>query len=321
MVTGALLSALQIVLGLTCMATGVGYGLYLQILAPILMTLMHLKCGLKMGLLAACNTIGITFICLGNGVAAIYLVQALCFGVICGEMLQKESSLMEDLLVASLLACCMLLILDHLTASLIGTSLLDEDNSLFVSLFTGNMAEAWFYMTIAAVPIATVLFTYIGSLILGKRLGLLNQKAYQKYKMLRFYPYLARYMYYSKKESYLGAVGILGSFLLGQWVKWPYLKAWLMTSCIVLLYFVLQDALKLVGEGTYQWLGKKLIVVQLVQLLFFIGFVVQFKWAVCSLLLVSFFVDHKWHIREQQTNYLNWQLKHRLSFYKVRHQV
>lgn len=321
MITGALLSALQIVLGLTCMATGVGYGLYLQLLAPILMTLVHLKCGLKIGLLASCNTISITFICLGDGVMAVYLVQALFFGMICGEIIQRESSIMEDLLIASLLGSCMLLILDRLTASLIGTSLLDKDNSLFGGLLTGSIAEVWFYITIAAVPIATVLFTYIGSLILGKRLGLLNQKAYQKYKMLRFYPYLARYMYYSKKESFLATVGILVSFLLSQWVNRPYLKAWLMTTCIILLYFTLQDALKLVGEGVYQWIGKKLIGVQLVQLLCFIGFLVRFQWTVCSLLLISFFVDYKWQIREQQTKYLYWQLQHHLSLYKVRHQV
>lgn len=49
---GALLLAIQIVLGMVFISTGIGYRFYMDILLPIMMSMIYLRCDFKIGLLA-----------------------------------------------------------------------------------------------------------------------------------------------------------------------------------------------------------------------------------------------------------------------------
>lgn len=228
---GALLSAIQIVLGLSFISTGVGYSFYMAIILPIMMSMIYLRCGFKIGLLAGVNTLLIIFFSFGNLVSTVY-------------------------------------------------------------------------MSIASVPITSVLITYIGSLFLGHRLGFLNTEGKHKYQLLHRYKVLYPYSYHSRKMSCLAITGMLGCLFIWSLAKGRYLKALVASSGIILLYFVLMDFMKLLDQYLLET-GKPPIVISFLHIGVIILLMNAFKLTSCSIILIGCMLDYKTPIRERQQQALN----------------
>lgn len=90
---GALLSALQVVLGMIFVLSGVGYGVYMEMILPIMMAMIYLRCGLKTSILAGINTLLIVTFALGDLVSVVYMSQALVFGLLCGVLIRRRNHL------------------------------------------------------------------------------------------------------------------------------------------------------------------------------------------------------------------------------------
>lgn len=312
---GALLSALQVVLGLILLSTGLGYSLYLELLLPITMTAVYLRCGAKYGLLAGLNTILLIAFCFGDIIGAVYMGQALAFGFLCGYLIERKGNLHDDLMLASLIGCIFLLILDALTARIVGFSLLDTDglDEIFVLIpgETEQMFEVIFYISIAAIPIATVLMTYVGGLLLGHRMGLLRGEALEKYRVIRYFKIIFPHSYHSKRVLYQA---IIGSILcLGLWpvVNGGYSKALVATSGIVLLYFVLNDYTKLIAQYLVNQ-GKQPALVSLLHFLVLVSLVNAFYVTACLLVLIGCCVDMRTSTREREQQVLAFYLREHL---------
>lgn len=315
---GALLSAMQVVLGMIFILAGVGYGLYMEIILPVMMVVIYLRCGLKTGILAGINTLLMIIFALGDLVSAVYMSQALVLGFLCGVMIKGENSVQDDLLLASLIGCAFLLILDFLTAGLIGVSLLDSEGLDEMIQYFGpehvkQITQAIFYMSIATVPISFVLITYVGSLFVGYRLRLLKGVSKQKYRLLRHYKVLYAYSYHSRKISCLAILGILLCVFLWPFTRGNYLKAFIASSGIILLYFVLMDFMKLIVQFLVET-KKPPIMISILHIGVIFLLIKAFKLTSCGIILLGCMIDYKTPIRKRQQRMLDGCLERGISF-------
>ena len=305
---GGILSAMQIVLGLMFIPTGIGYSFYIEVLLPITMTLTYLRCGKKAGMIAGLNTFLILGFGFGNIAIAIYALQALVFGFLTGCILQKPQSVQDDLMIESMIGCLFLLILDLLTAQILGHSLLDYDGIDEMVLSIMPEASSWmiqliYYLSIASIPVATVLMTYIGSLILGYRLGFLSGCAREKYVFIKNYKLLIPFAYQGQKMVRWAVLGLIGDVILWPYATSAYLKAWIACSGAILLYFVLIDFSKLVDQYILEkW--KKPLWLPIFHLLLLYAFFKNFIGTCCIIILIGIMIDFRTQIRRKQSQQL-----------------
>lgn len=302
-----ILSAIQIILGLMLIPTGIGYSFYVEILLPITMSLIVLRCGPQMGTLAGLNTIVIIIVCFGNALIGVYGLQALGFGWLTGVVLNKKWSLATDLLVECLVGCLFLLFLDWITARIVGVSLLDDEVTTLVLEMVPDadtsMLEVAYYLSIAAIPVASVLISYIGSLLVGYRMGILQKTPKEKYWIIRYYKRTIPFVHQNGK-----LVGYLLGAVFVQWCLWPYLshpylKAWAACSNVICLYFILIDEIKLIGQGILlKWHQPLMVFIYHGSVL--LGLVYVFKWTSVLLILVGAYMEKRMHLREKQISYL-----------------
>lgn len=304
MTEGGILSAIQIVLGLILIPTGIGYSLYVEIVLPITMALMYLRCGRRVSIIAGMNTLFLLTFGFANIGLAVYAFQSLGIGFLTGYILEKNQSVQDDLLVESLIGCLFVLILDLLTANILGYSLLDDDGitEMILEMIPGadaSMIQIFYYLSIASVPVAAVLMTYIGSIILGKRLGLKQATIAEKYAFIKYYKQLVPFMYQGKKLARYTLIGLVINLMLWPYVSQPYLKAWIACSSAIFAYFGLMDLSKLIGQFIVEhWQRPLLLVYHLVLLG---GLFKAFKWTCCSIVVVGSLIDLKTSIREEQS--------------------
>ncbi|MBE6024521.1 MAG: hypothetical protein E7231_15310 [Cellulosilyticum sp.] len=313
---GGMLCALQIVLGLFLIPLGMGYGLYLQVLLPITVTLIYLKCGNKVCLIASINTFLLLMICFGNLAFAVYGVQALGFGYLTGVILSKRRPMQDDLMIESLIGCAFLLILDGMVAKGLGSSLLDYDgiDEMVLTLWpeaNTSVVQIFYYLSIASVPVGSVLMTYVGSLLLGHRLRILQGQIKDKYTFLRQYKFLVPYAYHGEKSMRYALLGLGLNLFLWQYTKWVYLKVWIACSSAILLYFILMDFSKLIGQYILQrWKNPLWLMIYHFMLVW--AFFKFFIWTCCTLIIIGGLVDGLTTIRQQQSRQLAIYIKRRI---------
>lgn len=307
--TGGMVTALLVTLSMLFLMSGVGYYIYLDMIAPIMITLIHLKCGSKVSLMTAISSLCIVFFVQGSLLALIYLVQAFIFGEICGYLLKKTYGLLEDMMLASLGGCLVTLMLDRGIAILSGVSILD-DLPAFLSF---GLSEEYFlvvyYIAIAAVPIVSLLLVYLGSLFIGRYLHLLDKKQLQKYKMVRNYPYLAPLIFCQPKTIKWGSIWAFVCFKAGHMLPKGYLKAFFLCSGIILAYFILQDLVKFMTTYVFVHSGKKRSVILLMHVGMIIGLIYQFKLMSFILAVLAIVLDSKSSMRAEKQLQLQGYLK------------
>ena len=303
-----MLSALQIVLGLILISTGIGYVFYVQMLLPITMVLIYLRCGAKVSVLAGMNTLLILAFVFGNIALAIYAIQALGFGFLTGYVLGKRQTILDDLMIESLIGCVFLLVLDLFTAQLLGHSLLDYDGIDEIVLEIWPDAhqmtiQVFYYLNIAAVPVGSVLISYIGSLVLGARLFLLRGRVKKKYYFIKHFKLLSPFAYHGQKYIRYAILGLLVDGLLWPYAKSNYLKAWIACSGAILLYFILLDLSKLIAQYILQRWRKPLGVV-IYHVLLLISLINAFRWTCYLIIVIGSYIDIRTTIRQQQAKQL-----------------
>lgn len=307
---GGLLASLLIVIGIVMMLSGVGYWLYLDLIAPIIMALIDLRSGKKVSMIVAFSVICITFLIQGDLVAMLYLIQAFAFGLLCSCLLQYKFGLMEDLMLSSIMGCLLMLGLDRLLVMLTGVSLLDEVPIEVATFLSKEQLEVFYYIMIAATPVASMLFVYIGSLLLGNRLRLLKKSQEEKYKQVRYYMHLSPWIYCSSKTVIISVLGVIITSFIAMCLEKGYLKALFVCFAVSLLYFLLQDLMKLIVNYGYQVFGKYRILIPFIHLGMFVALFTHFIVTSVVLVLLGSIIDYKTKMRQQKSKQLKWYLVH-----------
>lgn len=298
----AILSAMLIILSIIFVGTGIGGQFYLDFMVPIVIAIICLICGMKWALLAGINTILVIILGLGRVTAGVWMIQSVMLGLVIGYLLMRQGQVMDDILLAAVAGCMIMLFIDYFLNILTGVSILDP-----VDLWglTGNKAleEVIYYLGIASLPIGTMLIVYVCSLILVKRLGLLNSITKCKYKVIQNFFKYKPYMYCSRKFIISGIIYVVVISIVPM-SDIAYIKAFCISLKYILIYFIFMDSLGIISQWCYMKTRSPLIT-NGIGIMILIALFHSFKWSLYILMGIGILMDYQMKIREKQIKGLN----------------
>ena len=182
----AVFSAIFVLLSIIAISTGIAYSLFLDIIVPIYVCIVFLKLDRKYAVFMSITSLMIVFFILGNVVAAIWMAQGMIIGFICTLFISRDSCIFDDLLFSSILATFVIIFVDIYFSALTGYSLIKDSEELLKTvvktLSTYNplmvlpdyYSSLVIYLSIATIPVGTVMVVYLGSMTLGNKLMILT---------------------------------------------------------------------------------------------------------------------------------------------------
>lgn len=302
----AILSAMLIILSIIFIGTGIGGQIYLDFIVPIVIVIIYLQCGIKWAMLASINTLLVVALGLGRITSSVWMIQSVMLGLLAGYLIRREAQVMDDLLLASIAGCVIMLFMDYFLRILTGVSLLDSVDFLG---FTGykELEEVVYYLGIASVPIGTMVIVYVCSLMVAKRLGMLDEQTKNKHKVIRNFFKYRPYMYCSRKYVLIGVLYLIAVSVMPM-SQIAYVKAFLISTKYILLYFIVADCWGIVSQWCYIKTRSSLITNGVLIMTLF-AMIHAFKWTLYALLGLGIVVDYDVKIREKQTKALNYFIK------------
>ncbi|MDD6795949.1 MAG: DUF2232 domain-containing protein [Clostridiaceae bacterium] len=254
----AMISALVVIISVIAIGTGIGYTLYLDIIVPIIFCLVLLKCDLKYTLMSAITAIIIIITAVGNVPTGVYMIQSLILGIACGLFINKKSSIMDDLYFTSIVAAFVMILIDVYLSGFLGYSFMAEyKNSLemFQELgLTSIQKEVIYYLSIATLPLGTMMITYIGGIILGKRFKLLDKEGKKKYFVIKNFRKYLPVVTLSKKTMYFGISYIIGANIFYYFIPEinnVYIETVLRSVLYISLFFIVKECFMSVNKFVF----------------------------------------------------------------------
>lgn len=298
----SVLTSLFVVFTIFAMSTGLAYGIYLDFAVPVFFAIVYLKCSQKYAVLSGIVSIILVFVVVGDVAGALFMSQSLLLGLICAYFMVKDSILIEDIFFSSILGSVVILLIDLYTKGLTGFSLIGEFQDMI----------KWFpykdYLIIVANLLISFYVTgmcfciYYISLLLGKRLNVLNENTQKKYFVFKNMRLFNRFLYLKRSSFYISIVYILLIEILNFLnfdINSIYLETILTTIEYIAFYFVFRDSITILKDFIFTRTKKASYVFLFVFLnliLVFIMFKIQF----IVLSTVSYLIDLKDKIRINQ---------------------
>ncbi|GAA0120972.1 MAG: DUF2232 domain-containing protein [Clostridium argentinense] len=307
MVEAAMLSALFVVLSVIAIGTGIGYSLYLDIMVPLIISLIYLKCGFKYTALSAITSLTIIILVIGDIGAGIWMSQSMILGLMCSIFIEKDSEIIDDIVYCTIFACILMIFIDIYFSKLIGYSFIKEFEAYTSSWsFKYINPQVILYVLVACVPAGTVVVAYLGTLIIGNKLKLLSENGVEKFKLIKNYRKVGYYMCCSKNViligiTYLALLEVLN--LLNYDIKTTYIKVIAISIKYTLLYIVLKDANSFIGKFLYMKTRSKLIF-SLVNLITIVFLVIKFKITSWLMILGDIIINLSLDMRNKQLIFL-----------------
>lgn len=304
----AMLSALFVVAGIFFISSVIGYQIYLDLVVPILITLIYLRCDFKYTLMSAITSLVLITFVFGNPAIGIWMLQNITIGFVCGFLITRESRLFDDIFYCSLFAAVILVFVDVFFSGIIGYSFISEAQGYLVYIEGSEaLKEVIFYLILAALPLGTVIMTYLCGLFLGKKLRLLNENGLRKFLYVRKFKRYGNLQYCSEKTIFAGIIYVAVMKLIGRnniLFKFTYLKTVLITMEYIILYFILKDSYCLVCNFIYKVSGKGGIVM-IFQMAALYSLVCYFTVTALILTIGGLVIDKRFKVRENSDKFLN----------------
>jgi len=328
MTEAAMLSALFVVMTIIAITTGVAYSLYLEMVVPIIISLIYLRCGFKYTVLSAITSLLIIVLGLGDIISGIWMSQSILLGLICGIFIQKEGSAIDDIVYCSIIGCILMIFIDIYFSTLTGYSFIKESEgyavrfsnwainkdilhfkafNLEVRLINWAITpQVIIYILVACLPLGTVIMTYFGAMVLGNKLNLLNQYGKNKFMVIKNFRKYSYYICCSKKITaigitYLAVLGILELF--NYHINIPYINTVVMAVKYIFLYVIIKDAQSFIGKYIYmKTKSKKLFTLAGLGTLALL--IIRFKITTCIMILCSSFINLSLNMRDKQIKML-----------------
>lgn len=259
-----MLSAAFVVISIICISSGFAYSIYLDIIVPIIITLVYLKCEFKYTVLSSLTSILIVSSYIGDIQAAIFMAQGIIIGIICGYLLSRKGEIYDDLFYACIASCFVMVMIDIYFSRILGVSFLKEFHEYIKAInLNDEIKEILFNIVVVSLPLGTVIISYLGGLILGKKLKILNINAKEKYKLINNFKNSGGLLCCSKKMLYISSTYIIIlNVLRVNNIKLDYLYMSTLLSLIeyIMFYFTLEDSISLICRITYNFIESKAIV-------------------------------------------------------------
>lgn len=307
MTEAALMSALFVVGTIFFVSTGLGYTFYLDFIVPIFFVVICLKCDFKYSILAGVTSLVITGLVLGNIGTAIWASQSVILGIICGMLLQNDTTIMDDLVYGSILSVLLMVFVDIYASKLIGYSFMQEFKGYIKFLNNNEVANIMYYLLIAMFPFGMMFSVYYLGLIFSNKLKILKNNSKRKYNIIKNFRTYSRFIGCSKKVFYGCSIYLL-IFQIFKFINIEINNTYLITisTCVGYLcaYFVVRDGYNVIQNyilSKYQ----KVSYARYMSLWTILILLLAFKVAIILIILFNTVLDKRIDIRVRQSYILD----------------
>ena len=302
-----MLSALFVVSSMIAIYTGIAYTLYLDMVVPLFVCLIYMRLDLRHTLLSSITSLLIVTFAIGDVASAIWMSQGILMGLICGYFIRKKETIFDDLFYSAILGTFIMVLIDIYFSKLTGYSFMKEFDSYrdLFPLGSEYMAMA-FNIFVAMMPMSTILIVYVGALLIGKKLMILNENCTEKYMIIKNFKRYGSYICCSKKTYYFGIIYLILTELInltGFEFKFVYFKTVIMAIRVIVIYFVLKDSFTFVIRGIFSKI-KSNGMAQLIWLGDIYMLLIDFKSTFIILVIGSQIINYSMKLREAQINML-----------------
>ncbi len=302
-----MLSALFVVSSMIAIYTGIAYTLYLDMVVPLFVCLIYMRLDLRHTLLSSITSLLIVTFAIGDVASAIWMSQGILMGLICGYFIRKKETIFDDLFYSAILGTFIMVLIDIYFSKLTGYSFMKEFDSYrdLFPLGSKYMAMA-FNIFVAMMPMSTILIVYVGALLIGKKLMILNENCTEKYMIIKNFKRFGSYICCSKKTYYFGIIYLILTELInltGFEFKFVYFKTVIMAIRVIVIYFVLKDSFTFVIRGIFSKI-KSNGMAQLIWLGAIYMLLIDFKSTFIILVIGSQIINYSMKLREAQINML-----------------
>ena len=302
-----MLSALFVVSSMIAIYTGIVYTLYLDMVVPLFVCLIYMRLDLRHTLLSSITSLLIVTFAIGDVASAIWMSQGILMGLICGYFIRKKETIFDDLFYSAILGTFIMVLIDIYFSKLTGYSFMKEFDSYrdLFPLGSEYMAMA-FNIFVAMMPMSTILIVYVGALLIGKKLMILNENCTEKYMIIKNFKRYGSYICCSKKTYYFGIIYLILTELInltGFEFKFVYFKTVIMAIRVIVIYFVLKDSFTFVIRGIFSKI-KSNGMAQLIWLGALYMLLIDFKSTFIILVIGSQIINYSMKLREAQINML-----------------
>ena len=303
----AMLSALFVVSSMIAIYTGIAYTLYLDMVVPLFVCLIYMRLDLRHTLLSSITSLLIVTFAIGDVASAIWMSQGILMGLICGYFIRKKETIFDDLFYSAILGTFIMVLIDIYFSKLTGYSFMKEFDSYrdLFPLGSEYMAMA-FNIFVAMMPMSTILIVYVGALLIGKKLMILNENCTEKYMIIKNFKRYGSYICCSKKTYYFGIIYLILTELInltGFEFKFVYFKTVIMAIRVIVIYFVLKDSFTFVIRGIFSKI-KSNGMAQLIWLGAIYMLLIDFKSTFIVLVIGSKIINYSMKLRDAQINML-----------------
>ena len=302
-----MLSALFLVSSMIAIYTGIAYTLYLDMVVPLFVCLIYMRLDLRHTLLSSITSLLIVTFAIGDVASAIWMSQGILMGLICGYFIRKKETIFDDLFYSAILGTFIMVLIDIYFSKLTGYSFMKEFDSYrdLFPLGSEYMAMA-FNIFVAMMPMSTILIVYVGALLIGKKLMILNENCTEKYMIIKNFKRYGSYICCSKKTYYFGIIYLILTELInliGFEFKFVYFKTVIMAIRVIVIYFVLKDSFTFVIRGIFSKI-KSNGMAQLIWLGAIYMLLIDFKSTFIILVIGSQIINYSMKLRDAQINML-----------------
>lgn len=302
-----MLSALFVVSSMIAIYTGIAYTLYLDMVVPLFVCLIYMRLDLRHTLLSSITSLLIVTFAIGDVASAIWMSQGILMGLICGYFIRKKETIFDDLFYSAILGTFIMVLIDIYFSKLTGYSFMKEFDSYrdLFPLGSEYMTMA-FNIFVAMMPMSTILIVYVGALLIGKKLMILNENCTEKYMIIKNFKRYGSYICCSKKTYYFGIIYLILTELInltGFEFKFVYFKTVIMAIRVIVIYFVLKDSFTFVIRGIFSKI-KSNGMVQLIWLGALYMLLIDFKSTFIVLVIGSQIINYSMKLRDAQINML-----------------
>lgn len=302
-----MLSALFVVSSMIAIYTGIAYTLYLDMVVPLFVCLIYMRLDLRHTLLSSITSLLIVTFAIGDVASAIWMSQGILMGLICGYFITKKETIFDDLFYSAILGTFIMVLIDIYFSKLTGYSFMKEFDSYrdLFPLGSEYMTMA-FNIFVAMMPMSTILIVYVGALLIGKKLMILNENCTEKYMIIKNFKRYGSYICCSKKTYYFGIIYLILTELInltGFEFKFVYFKTVIMAIRVIVIYFVLKDSFTFVIRGIFSKI-KSNGMAQLIWLGALYMLLIDFKSTFIVLVIGSQIINYSMKLRDAQINML-----------------
>lgn len=302
-----MLSALFVFSSMIAIYTGIAYTLYLDMVVPLFVCLIYMRLDLRHTLLSSITSLLIVTFAIGDVASAIWMSQGILMGLICGYFIRKKETIFDDLFYSAILGTFIMVLIDIYFSKLTGYSFMKEFDSYrdLFPLGSEYMTMA-FNIFVAMMPMSTILIVYVGALLIGKKLMILNENCTEKYMIIKNFKRYGSYICCSKKTYYFGIIYLILTELInltGFEFKFVYFKTVIMAIRVIVIYFVLKDSFTFVIRGIFSKI-KSNGMAQLIWLGALYMLLIDFKSTFIILVIGSQIINYSMKLREAQINML-----------------